>query len=87
MLFDNTTGATRPLADTQSETTTVAAPAGLPATGFVAVDIAAVSDAYPTWSRPVRAYFNRDGENWKLVGLERMPDTPATPPAAQKTSR
>jgi hypothetical protein len=87
MLFDNTTGATRPLADTKSETTTIGAPAGLPSTGFVAVDIAADSGAYPTWNRPVRAYFSRNGESWKLVGFDRTPDTPATASAAQKTSR
>ena len=86
MLFDNTTGATRPLADTKSETTTIAAPAGLPSTGFVAVDIAADSDTNAAWSRPVRAYFSRNGENWKLVGFERTPETPATARAAQTIS-
>ena len=78
MLFDNATGATRPLAETKSETTTIVAPSGLPSTGFVAVDIAADSDTYPTWKQPVRAYFSRDGGSWKLVGLERMPDSPTT---------
>ena len=78
MLFDNATGATKPLSETKSETTTIAAPAGLPSNGFVAVDIAADSDTYPTWKQPVRAYFRPDGGTWKLVGLERMPDkTPA----------
>jgi hypothetical protein len=76
MTFDNTTGATKPLSETQSTTTTIPAPAGLPSTGFVAVDIAADSATYPTWKQPVRAFFRHDGGSWKLVGLERMPDKP-----------
>ena len=85
MLFDNATGATKPLSETKSATTTIAAPGGLPSTGgFVAVDIAADSDGYPTWKQPVRAYFRQDGGSWKLVGLERMPDKA---PTTQKASR
>ena len=63
-----------------STTTTVALPAGLPTSGYVAVDIAADSAAHPAWKQPVRAVFRREG-GWKLVGLERMPDrvTAATP--------
>jgi hypothetical protein len=85
MLFDNATGATKPLSDTQSTTTTIPAPAGLPSSGFVAVDIAADSATYPTWKQPVRAFFRQDGASWKLVGLERMPDRP-NPKASQKVS-
>jgi hypothetical protein len=52
------------------------------------VDIAADSDAYPTWKQPVRAYFRQDGGSWKLVGFERMPDkTPTGKPAAQKAAK
>ena len=71
MLFDNATGATKPLSETKSATTTIAAPSGLPSSGFVAVDIAADSETYPTWKQPVRAYFRQDGGSWKLVGFER----------------
>ena len=74
MLFDNATGATKPISETKSATTTIAAPSGLPSTGFVAVDIAADSDAHPKWKQPVRAFFRNDGGSWKLVGLERLPD-------------
>ena len=74
MVFNNATGATTPLSETKSATTTIAAPSGLPASGFVAVDIAADADAYPTWKQPVRAYFRQDGGNWKLVGLDRLPE-------------
>ncbi len=86
MLFDNATGATKPLSETKSATTTVEAPSGLPTApgSFVAVDIAADSDEYPTWKQPVRAFFRQDGGSWKLVGLERMPDKA---PTTQKASR
>jgi hypothetical protein len=84
MVFVTATGATRPLSETKSGTTTLPAPSGLPSSGFVAVDIAADADAYPTWKKPVRAYFRQDGGSWKLVGLERLPDTPAAGAAARK---
>ena len=88
MSFDNATGATKPIAETKGTTTTIAAPAGLPSSGFVAVDIAADSDTYPTWKTPVRAFFRQDGGGWKLVGLERMGDTiPAGQPAPQKAAK
>jgi hypothetical protein len=74
MLFDNATGATKPLSETKSATTTIAAPGDLPSSGFVAVDIAADNELYPTWKQPVRAYFRRDGGAWKLVGLDRWPE-------------
>ena len=83
MAFDNATGATKPLSETKSATTTIAPPPGLPSSGFVAVDIAADSDTYPAWKQPVRAYFRQDGGSWKLVGLDRLPDQPPaekTPP-------
>jgi hypothetical protein len=74
MLFDNATGATKPLSETRSATTTVEAPGGLPSSGFVAVDIAADSEAHPAWKQPVRAYFRREAGGWKLVGLDRLPE-------------
>jgi hypothetical protein len=73
MRFDNATGATTALSETKSTTTTVALPSGLPATGFVAVDLSADSAGHPNWKRPVRAVFQRQGAGWKLVGLERLP--------------
>jgi len=86
MSFDNATGATKPIGDTQSTTTTIDAPSGLPsgAGSFVAVDLAADIAAYPSWKRPVRAFFRRDGGSWKLVGFERLPDAPTRNAAAAK---
>jgi hypothetical protein len=88
LLFDNATGTTKPLADTTSETTTVQAPSGLPAASgsFVAVDIAADSAGHPTWKVPVRTYFRRGGDGWKLVGLERQPEHPTTGKKSSKPS-
>ena len=83
MTFDNATGATKPLSETTSATTTIAAPATLPSSGFVAVDIAADNAAYATWKQPVRVVFRRDGGAWTLVGLERLPDKPAAAAAAK----
>jgi hypothetical protein len=74
MVFDNATGATKPLSETTSATTTIAPPAGIPLSGFIAVDIAAESAAHLTWKQPVRAVFRQDSGGWKLVGFERMPD-------------
>jgi hypothetical protein len=84
MTFDNATGATTPLSDTNGTTTTLAAPNVPASSAFVAVDIAADSASYPTWKQPVRAYFRREGAGWKLVGFERLPEKPA---AAKKASR
>jgi hypothetical protein len=73
MIFDNATGAVGPISETGSATTTLAPP-GLPSSGFVAVDIAADSDTYPTWQQPVRAYFREQVGRWKLIGLDRLPE-------------
>lgn len=61
--FDNASG----------ESTPVTGPPAIPRTpgSFVRVDISAVNPAYPSWSIPVRAYFRRAVDGWKLVGLER----------------
>jgi hypothetical protein len=77
MLFDNATGATKPLSMTESQTTTLAAPAGLPTApgSYIQVDIAADLAGYPTWKQPIKTHFRRTPQGWQLVGLERLPDT------------
>ncbi len=79
--FDNATGESQPISDTQGSTTTLEAPSGLPSSSgsFVRVDISADSDGHPTWKKPVHTYFRRGADGWKLVGLERMPDGPEAP--------
>jgi hypothetical protein len=78
--FDNATGATRPIGETQGTATALDAPAGLPtgAGSFIEVAISADNPAYPTWKRPIRAHLRRQNDAWKLVGLERLPDILAT---------
>jgi hypothetical protein len=89
--FDNATGATTPIGQSDSATTTMRAPAALPAGPgvFVEIDITADSAAHPTWREPVRTWFRRTGDGWKLVGLERMPDGvhPAAPATATKADK
>jgi len=77
--FDNATGATRPIGATTSAKTTVAAPAGFSRDGgrFVEIDIACTSTAHPTWQQPIRTYFRKTADGWKLVGLERLPQQTA----------
>jgi hypothetical protein len=73
--FDNATGETARIGETESGTTMVMAPANLPAApgSYLEVDIAADSAAQPSWRDPVRAYFRRTPGGWTLVGLERLP--------------
>jgi hypothetical protein len=78
--FDNATGETRPIAATDSRTTTIAAPPAVGQTaqgGFIAVDVSADSPAHPSWREPAHAFFRRTDNGWKLVGFERMPERPA----------
>ena len=77
MLFDNATGDTKPISTTESQTTTLTAPAGLPtaAGSYIQVDISADLAAYPTWKQPIMTHFRRTAQGWELVGLERLPET------------
>jgi hypothetical protein len=86
-LFDNTTGETRAISQTQSPTTSIDAPS-LPTTPgtFVEVDISVDMAAHPLWQRPIRVYFNRNETGWKLVGLERLPHTLAANRAPQTST-
>jgi hypothetical protein len=76
--FDNATGASQPIGDSRSTTTTIRAPGDLPATdgSFVEVDISAESANHSSWRQPVRAFFRRAATGWTLVGLERLSDQP-----------
>ena len=76
MRFDNATGQTSPLADTQSATPTLDAPSGLPASpdSYVEIELSADAAGHPSWKRPIRTWFRRNAGGWTLVGLERLPD-------------
>ena len=73
-LYDNATGQTRPLSETQSGTTSMQAPSGLPtaAGSFIEVNIFADHPAYATWKLDPHVRGQADG--WKLVGLQRLPE-------------
>src|SRR5205823_1185862 len=76
--FDNTTGETRALSETTATSTSIDAPRELPPDGsFLLVEMSADSKEHPAWSRPIRTYFRRGASGWTLVGLERMPTSPA----------
>jgi hypothetical protein len=81
--FDNATGEMRPLVALTSPTTTFDAPGGLPTAvdSFIAVEISADSAEHKSWGRPIRTYFRRSADGWKLVGLERIPDSAPSPRA------
>jgi hypothetical protein len=76
MRFDNATGQTSPLSETQSVTPAFDAPTGLPTSpdSYIEIDLSAAAEGHPTWTRPIRTWFRRDSGGWTLVGLERLPD-------------
>ena len=47
---------------------------------FLRADISASGGTHPSWVAPVRAYFRRGPDAWKLVGFDRMPDAPPMRP-------
>ncbi|HEY7287141.1 MAG TPA: hypothetical protein VH497_16945 [Vicinamibacterales bacterium] len=73
--FDNATGDTARIGESDSATTTMTAPANLPGApgSFIEVDISAESASNPSWRQAVRTFFRRTADGWKLVGLERLP--------------
>jgi hypothetical protein len=89
--FNNETGETERIGQSESTGSSVAAPAGAltrtkpestkPGGGmFIRVDISAASTQHPSWAAPVHAYFRHTAEGWRLVGFDRMPDAPPMRP-------
>ena len=87
--FDNATGTASPVAETRSATTSMRAPANLPSASgtFVEIDIRADSADHASWQQPIRTYFRRTADGWKLVGLERLPESLPAAPAKGKHDR
>ena len=77
--FDNATGTSRRIAETAGRDH-VEAPAELPTApgSYVKVALSAVSRSHPAGAQPIEVYFRRIATGWKLVGLERMPNAPAS---------
>ena len=73
-IFNNDTGASSPVGESNSSGPQIAAPKDLPPkAAFVMAEVRAVDPSHPSWTKPVRVTFNRTSSGWKLVGLERMP--------------
>ena len=71
--FDNATGATAVIGETDSADSPITAPP-LPQASFLKVELRAAGTSIRAWETPVSVYFKRQGGGWSLVGLERMPD-------------
>jgi hypothetical protein len=75
--FDNATGTSTPIGTPVTGAGEQAtAPAGLPSSNgaFIRVQIRAADGPQQSWTIPVQAFFARNGQGWKLVGFERLPD-------------
>jgi hypothetical protein len=86
--FDNATGATTHIGDSEGREPALQAPSDLTsaAGSFVQIELSAVSAAHPAWARPVVLHFRRVSDGWKLVGLARQPDGPAPTSKADRSS-
>jgi len=86
MRFDNATGDTTPLGETQSTTASIGAPRILPtdSDNYIEVVLSVSIDGYPTWRQPIRTWFRRRSDGWTLVGLERLPETRAPEATARR---
>lgn len=71
--FDNDTRELEHLGDSEGTETTLEAPV-LPQSGFVKVELASIGAPIAAWEEPLLVYFRKNGGDWKLVGLERLPD-------------
>jgi hypothetical protein len=71
--FDNHSGATTRLGEAQGAGPRLTAPASLPQAGgsYLLAEVRVLGTPYPSWSQPVRVYFRRVNNGWKLVGVER----------------
>jgi hypothetical protein len=87
--FDNATGETQAISETQSATMSIEAPRGLSTTSgsFVGADISVESEGHPSWRRPIRTVFRRGADGWTLVGLERLPENLSTDRSAREPAR
>jgi len=75
-IFDNNTGKTTPLGETDVAPGEAAAgPGQLPAVAgsFVQIGVSATSPDHQAWAVPVHVYFRRAANNWTIVGLDRTP--------------
>jgi hypothetical protein len=71
--FDNATGESASLGESNATSAVLSPPRPLPidADAYVRIDVRAIDPPNPSWNVPVRLYFRRLSDAWKLVGLER----------------
>jgi hypothetical protein len=74
--FDNRAAAASPLGETKSSSDRIAAPASLPTApgSFILAEVRSNEGSDAPLQNPVRVYFRRLDQGWKLVGVERMPE-------------
>jgi hypothetical protein len=78
--FDNATGESNRIGETESREPRMQAPTGLPGTvgQYIRLDLSAVDAKQPAWATPIEVYFRKFETGWKLVGLERLPANTST---------
>jgi len=69
--FDNNADRATLVATTEETQSPMVMPA-MPASEYIKVDLASIGGP-ESWTRPISAYFRRDGADWTLVGFERLP--------------
>jgi hypothetical protein len=71
--FDNQTGTAAPFGDESSAPLPrFTAPAGLLASGeFVMAEIRGLHPRLVSWAAPMKAYFRRTADGWRMIGLDR----------------
>ena len=72
--YDNATGTAESLgADSTESSGRSLELSGLPTEtdDFVRIDLSAIEPPHAAWAKPLRTYFRRTAEGWRLVGLER----------------
>jgi hypothetical protein len=73
--FDNATGETAHIGDSEGAEPRVQAPPNLPtASGvYIKVELSASGGPNPSWANPVHVYVRREDMGWRVVGFERLP--------------
>jgi hypothetical protein len=73
--FDNATGQSVSLGESNASAArpvlTPPRPLSIDTDAYVRIDVMAIDPPHPSWSVPVRLYFRRLADEWKLVGLMR----------------
>ena len=74
--FDNTTRDTHVIAETVALVPRIPAPSGIPTVSqsILKIEVSATDAPHPSWQVPIDLYFRRSGREWRLIGLERLPD-------------